>query len=63
MAKPEDFFKHGSKTCPNVGRQSWIMEENIKLIDCLIICVRKFIWNRWKPHELMLQPNIFLFIF
>jgi hypothetical protein len=22
MAKPEDFFKHGSKTCPNVGRQS-----------------------------------------
>jgi hypothetical protein len=24
----------GSKTCPNVGRQSWIMEENIPLIDC-----------------------------
>jgi hypothetical protein len=28
----------GSKTCPNVGRQSLIMEE--KFIDCLIICVK-----------------------
>jgi hypothetical protein len=30
----------GSKTCPNVGKQSWIMEENTELIDCLIICVK-----------------------
>jgi hypothetical protein len=25
----------GSKTSPNVGRQSWIMEENTWLIDYL----------------------------
>jgi hypothetical protein len=26
--KPGDFFKHRMKTCPKVGGQSWVMEEN-----------------------------------
>jgi hypothetical protein len=27
----------GPKTCPNVGRQSWVMEENTWLIDWLFM--------------------------
>jgi hypothetical protein len=48
----------GSKTCPNVGRQSWIIEKNTKFIDCLIICVKnKLFGSVKKPYERMHQSN------
>jgi hypothetical protein len=44
----------GSKTCLNVGRQSWIMEENTWLIDC----VKNKLYGSFKQSlKLMHQPN------
>jgi hypothetical protein len=50
----------GSKTCLNVGRQSWIMENTYWLIVWL------FVWKinleaLKKPHELMHQSNNIVF--
>jgi hypothetical protein len=53
-AKSKDFLSVGSKTCPNVGSQSWIMEANTYLIYSLIIWVKhKLFVSVKKPHERM----------
>jgi hypothetical protein len=47
----------GSKTCPNVRRQSWIMGG---IHSWLIICVKNKLFRSVRnPHEHMHQPNRF----
>jgi hypothetical protein len=46
----------GSKTCRNVGRQPWIMEESTQLIDCLIICVKNKLFGSIKKTARMYAP-------
>jgi hypothetical protein len=46
-----------SKTCPNIGRQSWIIEENTELIDCLIICVKNKLFGSVKKTARTYAPT------
>jgi hypothetical protein len=47
----------------NVERQSWIMEENTQLIECLIICVKNKLFRSVKEqHVLIHQPTSYQFI-